>query len=400
MKAMPLDIGTLTVLGRLKDAGYGANVVGGAVRNHLLGIPVTDIDITTSALPEQTKAVFSDLRVIETGIKHGTVTVLFDGAPYEITTYRTDGEYLDNRHPSSVAFTSDLREDLSRRDFTVNALCYNPTDGYTDLFGGIEDIKKRIIRAVGEPERRFGEDALRILRAIRFASVLGFTIEENTAIAVHNSCSLLKNVSRERILSEWEKLLGGRSAYEIISQYNDVISVAIPELDVISLPDRERFLAADVKTRQLAIFYLSTPTPVQSFDTAMTSLHSDNMTRKVGISALSLVQSIRPLGISDIAEAIYLHGQAAVRQAVKLGILVGEYSAEIENTVDAILASDLPTSLAGLAVSGRDLLDLGISGPSIGRLLDLLIKAVLRGECRNTKDELTAYLMNILKKAD
>ena len=385
---MPLDDGTLYILDTLRAAGYGANVVGGAVRNHLLGIPVTDIDITTSATPEQTKAAFSHLRVIETGIKHGTVTVLLDGTPYEITTYRADGEYLDNRHPSSVSFTTTLAEDLSRRDFTVNAICYNPTDGYTDLFGGIDDIRARIIRAVGEPETRFKEDALRIMRAIRFASVLGFDVDPATATAVHACRSLLDNVSRERIYTEWIKLLGGVGAYAILSEYSDVISAAIPALSSLTLPSKKGFEQSDVLTRQLALFYLSTPDPVCDFADSMRILHTDNETRIVGKTALSILSSVDPDRMASLLLSVYENGRTATTLAVKLGVCIDRFAPTALDNLRAALSSDVPTSVSDLRVNGAELAALGLRGPAIGAALDRLIRAVIAGECKNEREAL------------
>ena len=185
MKSIPLPPGVARALTMLENAGYEAFIVGGCVRDALMGIAPKDYDITTSALPSQTKTVFREYHVIETGIQHGTVTVMMDGIPLEITTYRTEGTYSDNRHPDSVSFTTSLREDVARRDFTMNAIAYSPARGLIDHFGGAEDIRRGIIRCVGDPATRFREDALRMMRGIRFASVLGFRIEEETAAAIH-----------------------------------------------------------------------------------------------------------------------------------------------------------------------------------------------------------------------
>ena len=165
------------VLSRLEEAGYEAYLVGGCVRDPLIGRDVSDYDVTTSALPSEVEEVFADLRVIETGIKHGTVTVLSDGEPVEITTFRTDGEYTDSRHPESVTFTRNIEDDLARRDFTVNSIAMSKDGRYVDPFGGRADIERRIIKCTGDPDKRFTEDALRIIRALRFASVLGFEID-------------------------------------------------------------------------------------------------------------------------------------------------------------------------------------------------------------------------------
>ena len=193
------------IISTLEGAGYRADVVGGSVRDFLLGKTPSDYDITTDATPDMTKEVFRHERTIDTGIKHGTVGLYLDGEVYEITTHRVDGEYKDSRHPESVSFTTDIKEDLARRDFTVNAMAFSPRFGITDPFGGREDLENQIIRAVGDPTLRFTEDALRILRAVRFASVLGFEIEEKTALALGEKADLLKNVSPERIWVELKK---------------------------------------------------------------------------------------------------------------------------------------------------------------------------------------------------
>ena len=215
----------------LEDAGFEDFVVGGCVRDSLLGKTPDDWDITTDALPEETKEVFKDFRVIETGIKHGTVAVIVDGMLLEITTYRVDGEYLDNRHPKDVVFTRNLREDLARRDFTINALACSGDGKLIDEFSGMQDLNDRVIRCVGEPDERFAEDALRIMRALRFSSTLGFDIEEKTEASVHKNKDLLKNIAAERITDELLKLLCGEKVTETLINYRDVFAVIIPELE-------------------------------------------------------------------------------------------------------------------------------------------------------------------------
>ncbi len=220
------------ILKALCESGYEAYFVGGCVRDFLMNRPCNDFDITTSAKPLEIEEALSrkGIRYFETGLKHGTVTAVIDGEAFEITTYRTDGEYLDARHPENVVFVSDLSEDLSRRDFTVNALAYNEHDGIVDKFGGIDDIKNGIIRTVGNPDKRFNEDALRIMRALRFASTLGFIIESETANSIHKNAELLKNISAERIYSELMNLLLGVNCEKILLEFKDVIGVIIPEL--------------------------------------------------------------------------------------------------------------------------------------------------------------------------
>ena len=218
-------------IAQLENSGFQAYIVGGCVRNTLLGLPVNDWDMTTSARPEEMKQCFADFRTIETGIQHGTLTVLVDGMPLEITTFRNDGEYLDNRHPVGVTFSQNIEEDLCRRDFTVNAMAYHPEMGLVDLFGGQEDLQKRVIACVGEPEKRFYEDGLRILRALRFAAVLNFSIDTDTANAVHACRHLLENIAAERIREEFCKLICGVGAVRILREYHDVIGVFLPELE-------------------------------------------------------------------------------------------------------------------------------------------------------------------------
>ena len=186
--------GAQRIITVLENREYHADIVGGCVRDSVLGRAPDDYDITTDALPDEVRAIFE--KTVDTGIRHGTVTVIEDGTPYEVTTYRIDGEYKDNRHPVSVSFTKNLKEDLARRDFTVNAMAYNAERGLYDPYGGMEDIASKTVRAVGDAEKRFDEDALRILRAVRFSSVLGFDIEEKTAAAVKDKALNLSDVSR------------------------------------------------------------------------------------------------------------------------------------------------------------------------------------------------------------
>ena len=391
MDKMPLDKGATLIIDRFRGAGYEANVVGGAVRNHILGIPLSDIDIAASALPAETVALFADHRVIETGIKHGTVTILAEGSSYEVTTYRTDGDYLDNRHPDSVSFTRSLSEDLARRDFTVNAMAYNPYDGITDLFGGVGDVNARLIRAVGDPETRFREDALRILRALRFASVLGFDIEEGTSLAVHKTAPLLDNVSRERVYAEWIKLVGGDAAYDVISAYPDVITTAIPQLLDIALPVKERFLSQPAAVRTLSLFFSSCTDPVSSFDSAMTVLHTDTKTRKNGICALEIIEKYNLSMKNEVHTALYRHGTDATRLAVGLAYTVGSIDADGYTAAISATESAPVTKLSDLAVGGGDMIAIGLRGQGIGAMLDRLAIAVINGVCENERNALVNF---------
>lgn len=221
------------ILNTLNSNDYEAFIVGGCVRDSLLGLEPQDWDITTDALPNEIMDCFSQYKLLTAGIKHGTVGVIIDKTVYEITTYRIDGEYTDNRHPETVTFSNKLEYDLARRDFTVNAMAYNHNVGVVDIFGGMKDLEYKAIRCVGNANERFQEDALRILRALRFASTYDFTIEIETSEAIINNRLLLNNISEERIATEFNKLICGKSAQYILNRYRRVISVFIPEIEVM-----------------------------------------------------------------------------------------------------------------------------------------------------------------------
>lgn len=220
------------IIDLLCESSFKAYAVGGCVRDAIMGREVSDYDITTSALPFQVEEILeaNGIKYVETGLKHGTITAVINHAPYEITTFRTDGEYADNRHPDSVVFVDRVDMDLSRRDFTINAIAYNEKEGFCDPFGGKKDIENRLIRAVGDADKRFKEDALRIMRALRFSSQLGFDIEEKTKEAIFSDKELLNNIARERIYKELVKLLLGKDCERVLLEYREVIAVIIPEL--------------------------------------------------------------------------------------------------------------------------------------------------------------------------
>ena len=229
MHKIKVPKGAKAIVMALRYNHHDAYVVGGCVRDSLLGIEPKDWDICTSATPSEILYSFRDKKVIETGVKHGTVTVVMDDGQYEVTTFRVDGDYSDNRHPDSVKFVESIYEDLSRRDFTINAMAYNSA-GLIDPFHGREDLDRGVISCVGDPDARFEEDALRILRAMRFASVYGFTIDEKTSMSIHKNKDRLLNIAAERIQSELCKILAGKGVLDILLEYSDVMTTIIPEL--------------------------------------------------------------------------------------------------------------------------------------------------------------------------
>ncbi len=385
---MLLTDDVLYILDTLRTCGYRADVVGGAVRDWLLGRPSFDYDITTSASPDEVKAVFATHKTVDTGIKHGTVTLVIGGVGYEITTWRLDGEYLDSRHPESITFTKSLEEDLARRDFTVNAICYNPVDGYTDLYGGIEDLKAGVISAVGEPYRRFTEDALRIMRAVRFAAALGFSLDEKTkeaAIALKDTLSL---VSEERIYVELKKLMSGENAYSALRDYGEIIKAVIPELSALKLPDAAGFGLAASSVRLLSLFMLNSDFPRKAFTTAMLRLKTDNSTRIMGERAIDTVIRHSLNAECDALLALSEYGVDAVRMALELGQLLGIYSSAEPKTLESAISSERPYSLSMLAIGGNELKELGITGKGIGDTLSELLDLCMKGECENTRDAL------------
>lgn len=385
------------ILNSMKKQGFTAHVVGGSVRDSLIGRTLGDFDITTNALPEETKAVFKDERTVDTGIKHGTVTLVLDGIPYEITTYRVDGEYNDNRHPDSVTFTDRLEEDLARRDFTVNAMAYNPDKGLSDPFGGRLDAEKRLIRAVGDPYKRFDEDALRILRALRFASVLGFEIEESTAAAVRERAHLLSSISKERVYTELKKLIMGTDAVKILTEYSALIAPLLCGLDVVKLPKKELFDKAELTARLAAIFLYNSADPAPHSERAFAELKSDKLTRSRIFSALDALDRVDFGSESAALSALADYGVDTVRDVLALGMLSEKFTEREEQILSNAISSGKPYLISHLAVKGGDVASLGFKGEKIGEALRSLLCAVINGKAENEKTALIEYAKKMLE---
>ena len=383
---LPSDV--KIILSKLEEKGYRADIVGGCVRDHILGAVPSDYDITTSARPEQIKEVFSDMRVLDIGIKHGTITVILNDNPYEITTYRTESEYLDHRHPSRVDFTDKLSDDLGRRDFTMNAIAYNTKHGITDIFCGREDIEAKIVRAVGDPRERFFEDALRILRAVRFSSVLGFTIEDETARAAVEMSHLISSVSGERIAVEWKKTLAGVGAYNVITENASVLTsfLAVKE---VKLPTRVKFENLSPQLRELSLFYLSAPDCAEAFLLSADRMRYDSARRKFGVSVLSLLASAPKFDSeSGILKLMSRYGPECVDGAMRLACAVGDADESAIDALENIIIENRPYRISDLKISGRELSLLGYSGAALGIELGRLLDAVIVGELNNDAAEL------------
>ena len=378
----------ISVMSLLEESGFEAYAVGGCVRDSLLGRKPYDWDVCTSALPEETLEVFKSFRTIPTGIKHGTVTVIAD-SPVEITTFRIDGEYLDNRRPSQVSFTRTLADDLCRRDFTVNAMAADKNGFVTDLYGGKEDLQKKIIRCVGCAQKRFDEDALRIMRALRFAATLGFELEESTARAVREQKSLLKNIAVERIRVETDKLLLGSCA-DILYGYREVFSVFIPETE-ITRETAEKISLADKETEIRLALLLGNLTSENARAVLGRLRYSNSVTNTV----VSLVEN-KNKAIENTSPAVKrllnAFGKENAERLVRFkradGGLTPEAEKEILSEISRIIDDGECYSLAALAVSGSDLSAIGIKGKKTGETLNRLLNEVMEGTTANNKDDL------------
>ena len=396
---LTLSSDVLYIIEALEKHGHRADVVGGCVRDFMMGKPPFDIDITTSATPEEMKRVFADQKTVEAGIRHGTLTVVLHGTPYEVTTYRVDGEYADHRHPEAVAFTKSLSEDLARRDFTVNAMCYSPDHGLTDLYGGREDLEGKIIRAVGDPEKRFTEDALRILRGLRFSSTLGFEIEEKTAAAMKKCAGLLSFVSAERVLVEWRKLIGGKDALRILKKFSEVLAVAIPalsDLPVDLIPPLEGLTGEE---RTLLLFALppvgakepyTASMAAARFSVASVVLRADRASTRRGMDILGHIFD-PDLGTDEsLCHLLYHLGEEGTRSLLRIRARLGgkDRLADLE----ALIEKKPCTSLSALAVGGKEVASLGLTGAAIGEALTYLLFEVMAGRVRNEREALLSYL--------
>lgn len=438
---MPKNVDTAINL--LQSAGFEAYAVGGCVRDSLLGKTPNDWDITTSTKPEDMKSVFADFHCIDTGIKHGTVTVVIDGEPLEITTFRLDGEYEDNRHPKSVTFTSNLGADLGRRDFTVNAMAYSKMTGTVDLFGGQNDLKNKIIRCVGDPDRRFNEDALRILRALRFASALDFEIEEKTAQSLLKNRALLGNISEERIAKELLKLVCGKGAKRILTDFAPVLFEILPELQPMYKNSHDNpHHCYDIYEHTLIAVESIDPEPTLRFamllhdcgKPAVKKFDENGVAHFYGhqrISAEISAQILARLKVSNKFRdeilffvsnhdrwELYENTEKMPRYLSKFGLdgvlnllkvmradvlaQSPEYRYRLDQIADAEetaknLAAQKPClSLSELQINGRTLMDIGIpQGRKLGAVLAQLLDEVIDGVTKNTQEALTTRAREI-----
>jgi polynucleotide adenylyltransferase region len=383
------------IIERLKEHGFEGFAVGGCVRDSLLKKTPTDWDITTDALPEDMKKIFK--KTFDTGIAHGTVTVLMDGVGYELTTYRIDGNYSDGRHPDSVSFSKNLSEDLCRRDFTVNAMAYSHNKGIVDLFGGRKDLQNGIIRAVGDAKKRFDEDALRMLRAVRFAAQLGFKIDDDTFAAIKEKAKLLSNVSKERIFVELNKSLCGDFAQNIKMVYTSglyrYIGKEFAKLDE-NIYDFYPRKFPNKKHMYWAAF-LENIENAEAVKKILFELKSDNATRNNTYLLVKELKNPLPSSDEDIRWSLHRIGAdlfcdyIEILKSDKKNVDILDKIDTIENRYSLILKENHAYEISMLDITGKDLMDIGISkGPKIGEVLEFLLKKVIENPLNNEKSSL------------
>ena len=426
---------------RLNQYGFECYAVGGCVRDSLLGVTPGDWDLCTNAFPQTVMALFSDVPCIPTGLQHGTVTLMQDGHPLEITTYRTEGGYTDARHPDEVRFVSSLREDLARRDFTINAMAYHPDEGIVDPFDGRDDLQRRLLRCVGVPTERFREDALRILRGLRFSSVLDFSLETETKNALIAEAEGLLRVANERIREELDRLLLGGNVASVLTEFSSVLAVVIPELrDAIGFDQHNRYHDRDVYQHTVAAVAQSSKTLTvrlalllhdigkpQTFSvdedgcghcyshatvgeeiarTVLTRLRYDHHT----VERVSLLVRYHDVVLQNTSAFVkrwlnrlgeygfrewLLVKEADCRAQAPFVIeeRLGELS-QISALLDQILADQACFSLKDLAVNGTDILAMGIpAGKRVGEILNALLDEVIEERLPNDRETLLRAIM-------
>ncbi len=424
---------------KLEDAGFEAYLVGGSLRDILMGREVHDFDITSSAKPEEVMEVFSDFKVIPTGLKHGTVTVLVEDEPLEITTFRSESGYSDGRHPDSVSFAKSVEDDLGRRDFTMNAMACRINGELFDLFGGQKDIADKLVRTVGNAKERFSEDGLRILRAIRFAAVLGFEVEAGTKNAIHQMGYMIEKVSEERIVSEFNKIMLSEKPSTYLREYKDIICIFIPELEAcIGFDQKNHHHVYDVFEHTLSVvdnmppklslrlaalfhdiskpicfeigsdgeghFYGHASKSSEMAENILRRLKYDNVTitdvcqlvkyhdHQIENSDKIIKRMLRRLGKKGFFDILDLKRADNLGQSEEFRYRQ-DILQELENSARRILDEKACFSIKDMAINGSDLIKLGmVQGPEIGEVLEMLLDRVISGEIKNDRQELIACL--------
>ena len=440
---MIIDEGAKKIISILNANGYKAYAVGGCVRDALMGKPSCDIDIATNALPEKNAQIMTakNIKIAETGLKHGTVTAVLNHNPYEITTFRKDGDYTECRHPESVFFVSNIQEDLSRRDFTINAMAYNEEEGIIDLFGGKEDLKNGVIRAVGDADTRFNEDALRIMRALRFASVLGFKLEEKTKKAALDNKMLLKNIANERIFTELLKLLCGDNALSVLDEYREIIAVIIPELEpAMNCGQNTPWHIYNVYEHIIHAVDAAPKNPVIRLTMLLHDIGKPSVKttdkngkdhfrthaqagEKIAYEVLKrfkasneIIETVTQMvkyhqsveNVDDIRVKRWLARLGAEKTRMLFDVRIADLEAhnpakiayeinklkELKEELEQVVESGEAYRISDLAVNGNDLIKIGLQGREIGETLNEILSLVIDGNLENSKEAIQSYIIN------
>ncbi len=403
---MCIDKSSQNLISLFESNGHKAYAVGGCVRDSLLCREVSDIDIAVSCTPDVTVSVLSQngVRYVETGIKHGTVTAIVDGKPYEITTFRTDGDYTDNRRPDNVSFVANIEDDLSRRDFTINAMAFNETCGVIDIFGGKEDIENKVIRAVGNPDKRFLEDSLRILRALRFAATLDFEIESNTASAIFKNKHLLCNIARERITAELSKLIVGKAAHKVLYNYFDVFCVILPDLAQISEKHALQKLANSIANAlpnvDIRLALILDNIKEKSYKLAsLNSLKLKNTSKNLIKFLLDSKNISLTQDRTKLKSQLFTYGVENMLAFFDFRAAFGYDTSSARDIVFDIINKKEPFTLSHLKINGADVAAQGYSGADIKAKLVSMLYSVIRGEVDNLREDLIQYMAFGIRKA-
>ena len=393
MKPIVIKENIQTAMNLLTNNNYEVYLVGGAIRNAFLDLPIHDYDLTTNATPEQMLKVFKDYTTIQTGIKHGTITVVINHENIEITTYRKDTTYTNHRHPDEVHFTTSLEEDCKRRDFTINALAYNPNEGLKDFHNGQQDLQNKIIKAIGDPNIRFEEDALRILRAIRFASRLDFTIDPNTQQAMCNHKNDLKYVSIERIASELKGILESIAVEKAFQTNREILTFILPILDTYST---QTYLTT-IHTLPLATTFeerfalllqpINDPTTIH---TTLKNLKYPNKT----IKHIETLHQALHLPLNSYYDLKQFKHQTKdyFKQAYNLRYTQTNHQEQLTTLYNKLQTNNPCTSYKEMALNGKDLIALNYKGKEINTTLQTLLDLIMKEELPNNKEALINYL--------
>lgn len=396
------------IIKKIYEHNYEAYIVGGCVRDALLDVTPHDYDITTSAPPHVVLDIFKDFKCIETGIEHGTVSVLIDSNLYEITTYRIEGEYKDHRRPDSVDFTNKLEEDLKRRDFTINAMAYNEKDNLIDLFGGKEDLKNKIIKTVGNPYDRFNEDGLRMIRAIRFSSKLNFLIEEETLQAIYNNAQIIKNISLERITDEFTKIILSDKPENIVYLFKTKL---LKYLDISNEENKEKIedlykkigllneIDKDLTKRLATLDYLIEALDINCKSFCNSLIYSKKIIKNHNIILNCLKNTnIEELNKIEIKKILNKIEKNLFEQYLDISKVICRNEKKINNIIDILKEIEENNecyTIKNLKINGNDIIYLGYKNKEIGDILNNLLEAVIVNPKLNNKELLIKKIKEI-----